>query len=44
MVQKELLLQELQEKLHSTEDEQIKILLNELIYKVADGQFNVRVW
>jgi hypothetical protein len=44
MIEKELLLKELQSKLHNTEDGQIKILLNELIYKITDGQFNVRVW
>lgn len=44
MIEKELLLQELQTKLHNTEDNQVKIILNELIYKVADGQFNIRVW
>jgi hypothetical protein len=44
MIEKELLLKELQTKLHNSEDDQVKLLLNELIGKVADGQFNIRVW
>jgi hypothetical protein len=44
MIQKELLLKELQTKLHNTEDDQIKIVLNELIYNIADGKYNVKVW
>jgi hypothetical protein len=44
MLEKELLLKELQTKLHATEDEQTKILINELIWNISSGKYNVRVW
>jgi hypothetical protein len=44
MVQKDKLLKALQDRLHETNSDEVKILLNELIYKIADGQFNIEVW
>ncbi|MED3562351.1 hypothetical protein [Bacillus xiapuensis] len=44
MLEKELLLAELQEKLHNTKDDQTKMLLNELIGNITSGVYNIRVW
>jgi hypothetical protein len=44
MIQKELLLKELQIQLHNATNDETKILLNGLIYEIADGHFNIRVW
>lgn len=43
-MQKELILADLQEQLRNAEDDHVKVLINELIYKITDGQYNVRVW
>jgi hypothetical protein len=44
MVQKDLLIQELQKQLHNTENTETKVLLNSLIADVLTGKFNVKVW
>lgn len=44
MVQKELILKELQTQLHKAEDDKTKMVLNELIFKVASNEFAVRIW
>lgn len=44
MIQKDLLLQDLQKQLHNTEDDQTKVILSNLIADVLTGKFNVKVW
>jgi hypothetical protein len=44
MIQKDILLQDLQKQLHNAEDDQTKVILNGIIADVLSGKFNVRVW
>jgi hypothetical protein len=44
MLDKQVLLKELQTLLHNATDDETKIVLNGLIYEIADGRFNIRVW
>jgi hypothetical protein len=44
MLEKELLLKDLQEQLHNADNEGIKIIINNIIADVLTGKYNVRVW
>ena len=45
MLEKQLLLKDLQEKLQNAESEEVKILLNELIGNISDGsKYAPRIW
>lgn len=44
MLEKELLLNDLQEQLRNADNEGIKIIINNIIADVLTGKYNVRVW
>jgi hypothetical protein len=44
MLEKELLLNDLQEQLKNTDNEGIKIIINNIIADVVTGKYNVRTW
>jgi hypothetical protein len=44
MIEKELLIRDLQEQLRKTEDEQTKVILANIISDVISGKYNIRVW
>lgn len=44
MIEKELLLNDLQKQIKETEDEQTKVILANIISDVISGKYNIRVW
>jgi hypothetical protein len=44
MVEKDLILKDLQEKLRSADDEKTKLILSEVIADLISGKYNIRVW
>lgn len=44
MIEKELILRDLQNTLHTTENEQVKMIIGNVIADILSGKFNVRVW
>lgn len=44
MIQKDLLLSELQKQVRETDNEQVKLALGAVIAEVLSGKFNIRVW
>ena len=44
MIEKELLLADLQKQIKETEDEQTKVILANIISDVISGKYNIRVW
>lgn len=44
MFEKELILIDLQEQLSSTEDEKVRMVLNEIIFNISNNKYAVRTW
>jgi hypothetical protein len=44
MIEKELILRDLQEQLHNATDETVKTVLQGLIADILSDRYNVRVW
>jgi hypothetical protein len=44
MLEKELLLMDLQEQLHNTDNEGIKIIINNIIADIISNKYAPRIW
>jgi hypothetical protein len=44
MIEKELILRDLQNTLHNTDNEQVKLVIGNVIADVLSGKFDIRIW
>jgi hypothetical protein len=44
MIQKELILKDLQKQIHSTDDEQTKLILSSVIADILSEKYAIKIW